>query len=224
RVPLSRYGSMLTEYSDPFNAPELIVAREAMASWRFYDTFRVDVRAPARLASIGSFTPVLSGDGRDLAAALQTIREIGDHRGLDEVIDCAFPGSQVRVERRDAKMQLTLTQPGMLRNLSAAELSDGTLRFLLLTAALLTPRPPELLVLNEPENSLHPDLMPALAGLIRMAAAYSQIIVVSHNQALIDDLESSDECVSIRLNKENGATVIKDGDLLSRFGWKWPAR
>jgi hypothetical protein len=50
-----------------------------------------------------------------------------------------------------------------LRRLSAAELSDGTLRYLLLVAALLTPRPPELLVLNEPETSLHPELLPALA-------------------------------------------------------------
>ena len=49
-------------------------------------------------------------------------------------------------------------------------LSDGTLRYLLWTAALLTPRPPELMVLNEPETSLHPDLLPALARLIVHAA------------------------------------------------------
>ena len=54
----------------------------------------------------------------------------------------------------------------MLRPLTVAELSDGTLRFLLLVAALLTPRPPELMVLNEPESSLHPDLLPGLAQLV----------------------------------------------------------
>ena len=41
---------------------------------------------------------------------------------------------------------------GLLRPLRGAELSDGTLRYLLWVAALLTPRPPELLVLNEPET------------------------------------------------------------------------
>jgi predicted ATPase len=59
-------------------------------------------------------------------------------------------------------------------------LSDGALRYLLLTAALLTPRPPTLLVLNEPETSLHPDLSPALARLIASASPHSQLIVVTH--------------------------------------------
>jgi predicted ATPase len=63
-----------------------------------------------------------------------------------------------------------LRQHGLLRPLSASELSDGTLRFLLWTAALLTPRPPELMVLNEPETSLHPDFLPALARLIAFAS------------------------------------------------------
>ena len=57
-----------------------------------------------------------------------------------------------------------MQQHGLLRPLKAAELSDGTLRYLLWIAALLTPRPPGLLVLNEPETSLHPDLLPALAA------------------------------------------------------------
>jgi len=60
------------------------------------------------------------------------------------------------------------------------ELSDGTLRYLLWIAALHTPRPPPLMVLNEPETSLHPDLLPALARLITRAASRSQVWVVSH--------------------------------------------
>ena len=64
-----------------------------------------------------------------------------------------------------------MQQHGLLRPLKAAELSDGTLRYLLWVAALLTPRPPGLLVLNEPETSLHPDLLPALARLIAHAAS-----------------------------------------------------
>ena len=62
--------------------------------------------------------------------------------------------------------EVEMHQHGLLRPLKAAELSDGTLRYLLWVAALLTPRPPGLLVLNEPETSLHPDLLPALGRLI----------------------------------------------------------
>ncbi|MEM9589472.1 MAG: AAA family ATPase, partial [Planctomycetota bacterium] len=180
--------------------------------------------APARRISAGTLTPVLSDDGHDLAAAIQTIREIGDAEGLRSVIDDAFPGSEIMIRWTDAGMQLSLNQPGMLRELTAAELSDGTLRYLLLVGALLTPRPPELMVLNEPENSLHPDLLPALARMIRIAAENSQIIVVSHSDQLVSELRSDEICESICLEKRLGETVVRGADLLSQRGWKWPAR
>jgi predicted ATPase len=223
-LSLSRHASMLSEYVDPFNAPELIVVRELLRTWRFYDTFHVDRESPARRPSVVKFTPILSADGSDLAAALQTIREIGDHEGLDRTIDDAFPGSRIQIEADTFGMQVALEQTGIMRDLSAAELSDGTLRFLLLTAAMLTPRPPELMVLNEPENSLHEDLIPALGRLIRLAAESSQVIVVSHNASLVEELEADERCVPIRLEKDRGATVLQDGGLLSQCGWKWPSR
>ncbi|GJD63554.1 AAA family ATPase [Methylobacterium frigidaeris] len=67
-------------------------------------------------------------------------------------------------------VSLELRQHGLLRPLRGAELSDGTLRHILLAAALLSPRPPDLMVLNEPETSLHADLLPPLAGLIARAS------------------------------------------------------
>lgn len=223
-VNLTRQASMLSEYADPMAAPELVIMRETLRRWRFYDTFRVDAQSPARRACVGTFTPIMASDGSDLPAAIQTIREIGDCDGLNQAIDDAFPGSRVRVVSSDSGMQLSLEQPGMLRDLSAAELSDGTLRFLLLVAALLTPRPSELMVLNEPENSLHPDLIPALARLITLAAENSQVIVVSHNAVLVDQLEADEICVPTRLEKEAGETVLQNADLLSQHGWNWPSR
>jgi predicted ATPase len=98
----------------------------------------------------------------------------------------AVPGSRVRVEVSAGRFELLVRQPGLSRPLSAAELSDGTLRFLLLAVALLSPRPPEILVLNEPETSLHPDLIPALANLIRRSASKTQLVVVTHSPALVD--------------------------------------
>lgn len=221
---LSDQTSMLAAYADPFAAPELILMRELLRSWRFYDTFRTDADAPARRASVGTFTPVMASDGGDVAAAIQSIRETGDGEALEQTIDDAFPGSRISISVSEFGMQLRLIQPGMLRELTAAELSDGTLRFVLLAAALLTPRPPELLVLNEPENSLHPELIPALGRLIVLAAERSQIIVVSHNQTLVDELESDEICVPIRLEKRLGETIIKDGNALDQYGWKWPPR
>src|SRR6185503_10066008 len=197
--------------------------REEMRAWRFYDHFRTDAAAPARLPQLGTHTPVLSHDGADLAAAIQTIRQIGDSDGLHAAVDDAFPGARIDVKFSDGWFEVEMQQHGLLRPLKAAELSDGTLRYLLWVAALLTPRPPGLLVLNEPETSLHPDLLPPLGRLIAGAAARSQVIVVSHAPALIDALQPLAECHSIPLGKKLGQTVVADGD--GRMpAWTWPAR
>jgi len=83
------------------------------------------------------------------------------------------------------------------------------LRYLLWIAALLTPRPPALMVLNEPETSLHPDLLPPLARLIAQAAERSQIIVVTHAAQLIAALREY-PCNSITLEKSFGETKIAE--------------
>ena len=69
---------VLRMLADPRATPELLLLRERIRSWRFYDHFRTDAQAPARQPQLGTHTPVLGHDGTDLAAALQTIREIGD--------------------------------------------------------------------------------------------------------------------------------------------------
>ncbi len=221
---LPAYDSMFDQVADIQATPELFAMREEIRRWRFYDHFRTDPGAPARQAHIGSRTPVLHHDGRDLAAALQTIREVGDAQGLDEAIHRAFPGSRLNIEiSADNRFTLSLLQPGMLRPLTAAELSDGTLRYLLLTAALLTPRPPNLMVLNEPETSLHPDLLPALGQLIINASVHSQVWVISHAPRLIAALEKSSDCHSIELHKPHGETEVLGQSMLDEPPWSWPA-
>ncbi|WIY03158.1 AAA family ATPase [Amycolatopsis mongoliensis] len=217
--------SMLSEFADPRACPELLVVRERIRSWRFYDQFRTDASAPARRSRIGTRTVVLSHDGADLAAALRTIIEIGRAADLAAVVDQAFPGSRVEVLAQEGGvLSVQFRQQGLLRPLSAAELSDGTLRFLLWVAALLSPRPPELLVLNEPETSLHPDLLPALASLIATAAKETQLVVVSHAQPLIRALSEIADVGALELEKENGETKLVGQGRLDRPSWHWPKR
>ena len=221
---LASFDSMMAQLADPRNAPEMLMLREQIRAWRFYDHFRTDLDAPARSPQVGTHTPVLGHDGADLAAALQTIREIGDGAALDEAIDDAFPGASVAVTSSDGWFEATMSQPGLLRPLKAAELSDGTLRYLLWIAALLSPRPPGLLVLNEPETSLHPDLLPALARLIAGAAQRSQVLVVSHARRLIASLEEQPGCHSLMLEKDLGETRVVGVAPLELPPWQWPAR
>ena len=214
------FDSMVTHCADPVDGLELLLMRERMRDWRFYDNLRTDADSPARRPQVMTYTPVLGSDGADLAAAVATILAIGDGDALSEVVDDAFPGSSVAVAGDDYGM-VEMRQPGLLRPLGATELSDGTLRYLLLAAALLSPRPPGIMILNEPEASLHPSLLDPLARLLVQASAACQIVVVSHSERLIECLRASGAVHEIALDKQLGETRIEDRDPPR---WVWPKR
>ena len=217
--------SLLSQVADPVATPEVFAVREQVRSWRFYDGFRTDAGAPARGSQVGTFTPVLDHEGGDLAAALQSVIELGEGAALDDAVAMAFPGSTVSVASSDGLFRLRLHQHGLLRPLSAPELSDGTLRYLLWVAALLTPRPPELFVLNEPETSLHPELLPPLAHLIAGAATRTQVVVVTHSRILLDALaDKASRLQRVELEKSFGETHIVGQRALDEPNWHWPAR
>ena len=217
---LSKHESMIREVVGEDAPWELSILRRRLAAWRFYDHIRTDEAAPARQPQIGTRTTTLSPNGSDIAAAIQTIREIGNGEVLDTAIDLAFAGAQLEVTATGGLFQLSMHQRGMLRPLNVSELSDGTLRFILLAAALLTPRPPPLLVLNEPESSLHSSVIPALASLIINASEDAQIVIVSHNRTLVTSLLDADAEL-IELSKDTGETFVEATDIPR---WHWPAR
>ncbi len=205
---MARSESVLAHLSEPHRYAHLSLLKEEMAGWRFYHHFRTDEGAPLRQPQVGVFTPVLSHDGRDLAAALQTVIEIGDADGLFRSVRQGLGGAVLEIEADDGRFHVRLRVPGVLRTLAARELSDGTLRYLCLLAALLSPRPPSVLALNEPETSLHPDLLPPLAGLIVAAAPRSPLWVTTHSQTLADQIERLSGVAPVTLQKVDGETCL----------------
>lgn len=218
---LAPYESIVTDLADGDAGLELLGLRRTMARWRFYDHFRVDADARARRPQVGTRSHTLAHDGADLAAVWATIRHAGFGADLDRAVDEAFPGSRVRVEAADGLFRLTLQQPGLLRPLETAELSDGTLRYLLLCAALLPARPAPLIVLNEPEASLHVALLPALARLVRRAAERTQVIVVSHASALVAGVGDSGR---VELRSTAAGTEVAGQGFMDVPAWNWGKR
>jgi predicted ATPase len=155
---------------------------------------------------------VLRDDGTDLAAALQTIYEIGDGPGLHAAVSDAFPGANLHIELSSAGMEAQLERSEFRRRFSAAELSDGTLKYFCLLAALLTPRPPALLAINEPDANLHPQLLEPLARLIALAGRESQIWITTHSQLLADTLARDAGARLIQLEMKDGATTVLCGE------------
>lgn len=221
--PLAPWESIVTDLADGDTGPELLTLRRTLAGWRFYDHFRVDADAPARAPQIGTRSHTLAHGGENLAAVWATIRDAGFGADLDGAVARAFPGARVQIDAADGRFALTMRQPGLLRPLAAGELSDGTLRYLLLCAALLPARPAPLLVLNEPEASLHPDLLGPLAELIAAASAQSQVIVVTHAERLAGALEGSG-ALTHRLEGGTGGTQVAGQGVLDRPAWNWGSR
>jgi len=91
----------------------------------------------------------------------------------------------------------------------AAELSDGQLRFLFLAAALLAVPPADVLILNEPETSLHADLLAGLARLVAVAREHDTQVVITTHATELADLLRQDGATLVELELSSGATVIR---------------
>lgn len=202
--------SVLSALRDPFKFPELFALREEMLGWRFYHHFRTDSESPLRKSQIGVLTPVLSHDGRDIAAAFESIRAAGDAGALKDALEDAFPGSDISVTADGSRRVLTMMSKEFGRPFDAQEFSDGTLQYICLVTALLSLRAPTLLALNEPEGSLHPHLFEPLARLILRASNDTQIWLTTHSTELADAILELAGYDALELKNVQGETKLKD--------------
>lgn len=207
-LSLTPEESVFGQLSDPHLYPEVSQVRETMKNWRFYHEFSVSGHSPIRVPQVGIRSPILAHDGANLAAAFETLRERGNTEALFEVLEKAFPKTKFYVQEMGGRFQMLMQKEGILRPLESAEFSDGTLRFLCLAVALLSPRPPNFMALNEPENSLHPDLLPALAMLIAEASQYTQLWLTTHSTELVEMIQQYSEVQHYQLDQIDGKTVV----------------
>jgi len=146
-------------------------------------------------------------------ATLAHLRE--DTAPLDRAIEDAFPGARLIVPEPGRIASFGMVFPDYPhRVFDAAELSDGTLRYLALAGALLAYRLPAFIALNEPETSLHPDLLEPLARLVAAASRRTQIWLVTHSEPLAAALARFGGVAPHTVVKRDGATWL-DGLTLS---------
>ena len=201
----------LSLLGDAGRYPEISTLRHAIGQWRFYHGFRSDAGSPLRAPCMAITAPLLNEDGGNIAAVLATLTHTReDTTDIDAVIGAALAGAQLVVPEPEEYASFGLAVPEFPnRVFQPRELSDGQIRFLALAAALMSYRRPRFIALNEPEASLHPDMLPSLAEMIASASADSQIWVVTHSQVLADAVAERCGVRSRTVIRRDGATWIE---------------
>jgi predicted ATPase len=184
--------TLLSLSAGPFTANRLIVANQQhIARWGVYQSFHTDRDAPIRAPAVARMETRLNADGQNLISVLHTLystdRDFKNEVNTamrtafsDDFDEIVFPPAA------DQRIQLRLRWRSLQREQSAADLSDGTLRFLFLLAALANPSPPPLIAIDEPETGLHPSMLPIVAEYARDAAQRTQVILTTHSPELLD--------------------------------------
>jgi predicted ATPase len=206
-------------FDEPQRFPEIHAIRQTMLDWRFYHGLRTDGDSPLRRPCLAVATPTMASDGSNLAAVLATLVHIRyDTVELDRAIEDAFPGARLAVPMPEREASFGMVFPDHPQRIfEAIELSDGTLRYLALVGALLSLRLPAFIALNEPETSLHPDLLEPLARLIAKAAERTQIWLVTHSERLAAALARHGGAAPRTVIKKDGETWIEGLKLIGRF-------
>jgi predicted ATPase len=212
--------SSLSQVPKLFREPEEF--RRRLASSTFYHVLNVEPKSPVRLPQAMRPAPLPGKNGEDLVSCLYYLREAEPDRfeAIEDSLKAAFPG----FKRLDfppvaaGTLAMTWRDKSFSKPLYMHQLSEGMLRFLWLAALLQSPGLTALTLLDEPEVSLHPELLSLLAGLLREAALKrTQIVVATHSDRLIRFLQPDE--VVVMDSAEDGTSTLQWADDMNLEDW-----
>jgi predicted ATPase len=191
-ISVPEYETFLSVAAGPFVPNELINdIQSELAAWRIYHDFQTHRKANIRAPQVTRAETQVDPDGQNLISVLHTLYTTS--RDFKEEIDNAMRSAFgedfeeiVFPPAADQRTQMRIRWRSLKREQSAADLSDGTLRFLFLLAVLANPSPPPLIAIDEPETGLHPSMLPIVAEYAREASNRSQVILTTHSPEFLD--------------------------------------
>jgi len=209
----------LAQVPKMFRQPEDL--RRLLASVTHYHALDVGRRAPVKLPQQLKPAGGPGANGEELISFLFSLRESHRERfeSIEDTLKVAFPGFESLNFPPVAAGMLSLTwkDKNFKEPIYVHQLSEGTLRFLWLIALLQSPQPATITMIDEPEISLHPELLSLLADLLREASRKTQIIVATHSDRLVRFLEPQ-EVVVMDLD-DNGLATAAWADTLDLDAW-----
>ena len=210
RAELRPDQSVLAQRKDPDVYPEVTWVGDQLGTfhtfreWSFGRYVALRLPQPADLPE-----DRLLPDCRNLALVLNQIDHADGSARLNSLLRRFFP----RFERLTTRVlggtvQFYLHESRFDAPIPATRLSDGTIRFIAILAALLATNPPPLLCIEEPELGLHPDALAILGDLLVEASERMQLIVTTHSDALVSALTNHVEAV-VACERPGAATELR---------------
>ena len=216
--------SLLSLTAGPFTQNRLIPPFQAyLAGWSIYHDLHVNQDAPIRQPTITRRETQVATDGQNLISVLHTLYT-GDRNfkaDIDLAMHAAFGDdfeTLVFPPAADQRIQLRVRWKTLSREQSAADLSDGTLRFLFLLTVLASPNPPPLIAIDEPETGLHPSMLPIIAEYAVDASDRTQVILTTHSPQFLDAFKEATPQTTV-VKWSNGESFLEpvNGERLERW-------
>lgn len=223
RQSLKPDESVLSQRKEPDIYPELSWVGEQFSEIQMFREWGFGRYTEVRKPQPGDLpSDRLLPDARNLGLVLNQLEHASAGQEFNRLLTQFLPRFQrFSTLIQGATVQLYLHEQGLSAPIPAARLSDGTIRFMAILAMLLSPNPPPLICIEEPELGLHPDAMALLADLLIVASIRTQLIVTTHSDALISALSDEANCVMV-CEYRNGTVLRrveaeKLGDWLEKY-------
>jgi predicted ATPase len=185
-------------------------------AWTAHQDVITSASAPIRQAPVARYEKQVAPDGQNLINVLHTLyTESRDFQAdVDLAMQAAFGDDYdglVFPPVASQRIEMQVRWKSLSRACPAADLSDGTLRFLFLIAVLANPEPPPLIAIDEPETGLHPSMLPIVAEYAADAALRTQIVLTTHSPEFLDAFSELDRTVTVA-DWTNGETTLRTLD------------
>jgi len=200
--------SILSQRKDPDQYPEITHVGAVLSEIRLLRNCNVGprsvLRGPQRADEPSDF---LREEGRNLGIVLN---DLLNHPPTKKLILRQLARFYEYVQDITTKIhagtvETFLHERDFLDATPSIRLSDGTLRYLCLLTVLCHPQPPPLLCIEDPEISLHPDILPVLAELMIEASQKTQLVVTTHSDVLVSALSDVPEAVIVCERDDEGS-------------------
>lgn len=197
--------------------------RSELVGLSIYHDINVDQNSVIRQPAISRYEKRVDPDGQNLIPVLHTLYT-GDRdfkKDIDMAMRAAFGDDYdelVFPPAADQRIQLRVRWKSLQREQTAADLSDGTLRFLFLLTVLASPSPAPVIAIDEPETGLHPSMLPIVAEYAVDAAERVQVILTTHSPQFLDTFEDTKPTTTVA-KWVNGETILKtlSGEKVERW-------